>query len=160
MKCTREFLISHLCRDIGLTERDARGAIRVILEAITEKLEHGAEIHLDGFGQFTLQVWKARSRPTQILKHPNGDRLIPGQSRQTIRVKFKPSKNLKHRVKAGYYDRDPKINPPKLPSNVQGTTKPRTSSKEAIQRAANPQGSEATVVERQVSTPARVQPPV
>jgi nucleoid DNA-binding protein len=126
----REKLIAILVRDLGLDHRTARLAIRLIFHEMSEQLARGEEVNIRTFGIFRLQHWKARSRPTQTLKRPNGGTsLIPGKSRDTVRVKFCPSKELKLKTKIGYYERDKTINPPRRPSNLQGTTRPRVSKK-------------------------------
>ncbi len=85
-------LVEKVAGKVGLTKKDAGGAVDAIMSAITDSLAMNERVTLVGFGTFQVMERKAR-------------RGVDPQTRGTIQIpakkvpKFKPGKSLREKVK-------------------------------------------------------------
>lgn len=83
-------LIAKTAKDRSVTKQEAKEALEAIISAITEELDNGGDVILDGFGKFHVIQRKGRTgKNLQGETYTTQDRAVP---------KFTPSNVLKQRI--------------------------------------------------------------
>ena len=80
-------LISHVADASGITKAQATDAVNAVLDGIANTLQNGEEVRLLGFGNFSVNLRKARQG-----RNPATGATI--QIPEKKQAKFKPSKDL------------------------------------------------------------------
>ncbi|MEI6709316.1 MAG: HU family DNA-binding protein [Methylococcales bacterium] len=76
-----------------LQERDVELAVNCILRQMTDALAQGERIEIRGFGSFDC-----RHNPPRLTRNPKTGAVV--HSSATVKVHFKPGKDMKDRVNA------------------------------------------------------------
>ncbi len=90
---TKKDLTSHLHQSLGISQKEAKDAVQLLLDVMMEKLLQGSNVELRNFGVFEVQVRKQR-----IGRNPNKPKqsvIIPDR----VAIKFKPGKEFKSKLK-------------------------------------------------------------
>ena len=87
----RSDLIQDLAMRCNQDLADAAQAVGVILDAMSQALEHGNRIEIRGFGSFSI----AQRAPYTGRNPRNGDSIQVASKRK---LRFKPGKELRQRV--------------------------------------------------------------
>lgn len=88
---TKNQLVQAIRQKGGYKVEEAKKALEVVLEVITEALAKGEKVTVSGFGTFSVRTRKART-----AVKPRTKERIEVPARKT--VAFKPSKELKERI--------------------------------------------------------------
>lgn len=90
-KINKKDLIDLVAEEAFLTKKDAKAALDVCFEQISNFLLAGYEINISNFGTFT-----PKKNPTRKGTHPKNHSII--EIKETNKVSFKISKNLKEKL--------------------------------------------------------------
>lgn len=90
----RSELIQALASKFDLNNGDAAESVKIVLEAIAERLEHGDHVEIRGFGSFHVV-----DRAERIGRNPKSGDLVVIPSKKIPH--FKPGKELRERILAG-----------------------------------------------------------
>ena len=88
---SKAMIAENLCNELGLAKSDAKEMIEQFFEFIRYSLEHGRNVKLSGFGNYTL-----RDKPQRPGRNPKTGEEIPVVARRV--VTFKPGLKLKTKV--------------------------------------------------------------
>jgi len=91
MALTKAEMAEHLFKRVGLNKREGKELVELFFEEIRVALEHGKDVKLSGFGNFSLR--DKRSRPG---RNPKTGQEIPISARRV--VTFRAGQKLKERV--------------------------------------------------------------
>ena len=84
-------LVAAIADDAGISKKDAEGALKAFIDAVTKELKKGGKVQLVGFGTFEVAKRAARSGVNPLTKEPMN---IP----ESKAPKFKAGKALKEAV--------------------------------------------------------------
>ncbi|MBQ4464286.1 MAG: HU family DNA-binding protein [Eubacterium sp.] len=84
-------LVAAIADDAGISKKDAEGALKAFIDAVTKELKKGGKVQLVGFGTFEVAKRAARSGVNPLTKEPMN---IPASKAP----KFKAGKALKEAV--------------------------------------------------------------
>lgn len=84
-------LVAAIADDAGISKKDAEGALKAFIDAVTKELKKGGKVQLVGFGTFEVTKRAARSGVNPLTKEPMN---IPAAKAP----KFKAGKALKEAV--------------------------------------------------------------
>ena len=84
-------LVDAIADDAGISKKDAEGALKAFIDAVTKELKKGGKVQLVGFGTFEVAKRAARSGVNPLTKEPMN---IPASKAP----KFKAGKALKEAV--------------------------------------------------------------
>ena len=84
-------LVAAIADDAGISKKDAEGALKAFIDAVTKELKKGGKVQLVGFGTFEVADRAARSGVNPLTKEPMN---IPASKAP----KFKAGKALKEAV--------------------------------------------------------------
>jgi integration host factor subunit beta len=87
----RESLIESVCQQSGMTKEEVRTVMELMLENISNELEHDGRIELRGFGVFGCEIRKPRP-----ARNPRSGETVWLEERRV--ATFKPARKLKTRV--------------------------------------------------------------
>ena len=87
---TKYDLVSHACRETGLTRKDCEEVIDSLLTKIPSILKEGKKIELRGFGTF-----KTKKRAEIIRRNPRNNVRYVIHERDELVFKFSPQHNEK-----------------------------------------------------------------
>jgi integration host factor subunit alpha len=90
---TKAQLSDMLFERIGFNKRESRDIVDAFFDVIAEKLEHGEDVKLSGFGNFQIRIKAPRPG-----RNPRTRELVPIEARRV--VTFHASTKLKERVQA------------------------------------------------------------
>jgi len=88
---TKAELAEALFEELGLNKREAKEFVDFFFEEVRERLEHGEEVKLSGFGNFKL-----RDKSQRPGRNPKTGEEIPISARRV--VTFRPGQKLRLRV--------------------------------------------------------------
>ena len=88
-------LVAAIADDAGISKKDAEGALKAFIDAVTKELKKGGKVQLVGFGTFEVAKRAARSGVNPLTKEPMN---IPASKAP----KFKAGKALKEAVNKKY----------------------------------------------------------
>ncbi|MDP3294207.1 MAG: integration host factor subunit alpha [Nevskia sp.] len=91
MALTKAELAEALFEELGLNKREAKEFVDHFFEEVRERLEHGEEVKLSGFGNFEL-----RDKSQRPGRNPKTGEEIPISARRV--VTFRPGQKLRQRV--------------------------------------------------------------
>lgn len=97
MALTKAELAESLFEELGLNKREAKEFVDHFFEEVRERLEHGEEVKLSGFGNFEL-----RDKSQRPGRNPKTGEEIPISARRV--VTFRPGQKLRLRVSADESD--------------------------------------------------------
>jgi integration host factor subunit beta len=78
-----------------MTEKAVSESVQSLLTQITEILSQGGRLEVRGFGSFDLNY-----HPARTARNPKTGKTVQMSAR--YRLRFKPAKNLRLRMNAGY----------------------------------------------------------
>ena len=84
-------LVAAIADDAGISKKDAEGALKAFIDAVTKELKKSGKVQLVGFGTFEVAKRAARSGVNPLTKEPMN---IPASKAP----KFKAGKALKEAV--------------------------------------------------------------
>lgn len=91
----RRQLARHMARQVdGLTVPMAAATLEAFIDAVTDTLARGGEVHLSGFGTFSLS-----HRPARLTQHPRTGQPIRIPASQVPH--FRPSPQLRQQTQPG-----------------------------------------------------------
>lgn len=90
---SKAILVDTLCEELHFTKPVARELVENFFEELRYALEHGQNVKLSGFGNFTL-----RDKPSRPGRNPKTGQEIPVRARRV--VTFRPGLKLKNQVEA------------------------------------------------------------
>lgn len=91
MSLNKAEMIQHMASETGLTQTEAKKALEVFLDCVSQTLKKGEEVRLMGFGTFGVQSSKAR-----VGRNPRtGETIQIAASKKPV---FKAGKELKDTV--------------------------------------------------------------
>jgi len=88
---TKEHLVNHLFKTIGINKRESKAIIDLFFQQISEKLVAGEEVKISSFGNFTL-----RNKSERLGRNPRTGENVPITARRV--VTFKAGQKLKSSI--------------------------------------------------------------
>lgn len=91
---TKADIVRMLAEQVGLTRREAAGALAVVLDGVVEAIRRGEKVELRGFGSFRTRRRQARQgrNPRTGAKVNVNPKIVPY---------FKPGKQLRESLNGG-----------------------------------------------------------
>lgn len=90
---TRADVTEEICKEVGLSRKDASDIFDTVLDKIVQDLVNGNEVKLSSFGTFSL-----RDKKTRIGRNPKTGVEAEISSRRVI--SFKPSQTMRKMINA------------------------------------------------------------